>query len=39
MTGFFVLFGGILLFVSIIGIMDLLNDRRDRRRRAAEKPH
>ena len=31
-TGYFILFGGILLFVSVIGVIDLWNGRRERRR-------
>ena len=31
-TGYFILFGGILLFVSVIGVIDLLSRRRERRR-------
>ena len=31
-TGYFILFGGILLFVSVIGVIDLLSRPRERRR-------
>jgi hypothetical protein len=30
MTGIFILFGGMLAFATVIGVMDLLAERRDR---------
>ena len=36
MTGFFILFGGAAVFVTIIGVLDLLA-RRQRHRREAQK--
>ena len=32
-TGYFILYGGILLFASIIGLLDWLDGRRERRQR------
>lgn len=31
-TGYFILYGGILLFVSIVGVVDWIDRRRERRR-------